>query len=424
MHSVEIIILNFNGARFLGACLDSLGALIKTNVSVSIVVADNGSTDDSEAIVKERRGVIWLPLSRNLGFARGNNAAVQARIRERHSKGLERPDYIIFLNNDVEVDSRWLSALLSPFEDLSIGIVSAKAIFHDLFVKVRVGVNGERPFELSVSGDHPSLSKSGRVKCLGAGGTEDGRRWRLSSSVDLLIPAHLDTDTNVDFELEGGPVAVTFTTTSERVQDVTICPGGVVRTSLCLPGGDAKSYIQNAGSFITKNLLVGDRGFLELDEGQYDIPCDLSAACGVSLAIRSDLFDRLNGFATDFFSYYEDTDLSLRARVLGYRCRYAPAALVRHVHAGSVVERSSRFNRIVAESRTLFLSRYASPLRFWGRIVRELTRSLGDLRVSSTERRPHLEALLGCACRIPCMLRNRAKYWLNGYFWRIPRLSE
>lgn len=424
MQSVEIIILNFNGAQFLGACLDSLGALSTQNFSVSIVVADNGSTDDSEAIVKARQHVIWIPLSNNLGFAKGNNAAVRARMAEREAQGIGRPDYLIFLNNDVEVDAQWLSALLSPFEDPSVGIISAKAIFHDLFVKVHVDVDGKMPLCLSISGEHPSLAKSGRIKCIGPGESDDGLQWRLSSSCDLLIPAHPARETRLDFVFEGGPAKATIATPSERGHELSLCPGSIVRSSLCVPAGLARAYVQNAGSFITRALTVGDRGFLTVDNGQYDAPCDLSAACGVSMAIRSELFDRLNGFAADFFSYYEDTDLSLRARMLGYRCRYAPAAVVRHVHAGSIVERSVRFATVVAESRTLFLSRYASPLRFWGRIGRELARSLGEGRVASKAGRPHRSALFACARRIRCIVRNRLKYWLNAYFWRIPRLLE
>jgi GT2 family glycosyltransferase len=40
--------------------------------------------------------------------------------------------------------------------------------------------------------------------------------------------------------------------------------------------------------------------------------------------------EELRGFDEDFFASHEDVDLSYRARLLGYRCRYVPGAVVRH----------------------------------------------------------------------------------------------
>jgi GT2 family glycosyltransferase len=59
-------------------------------------------------------------------------------------------------------------------------------------------------------------------------------------------------------------------------------------------------------------------------------PSEVGAVSGAAFAIRRDLFERLGGFDPDFFLYMEDTDLSWRARLAGYRCLYVPASVVRH----------------------------------------------------------------------------------------------
>jgi len=59
-------------------------------------------------------------------------------------------------------------------------------------------------------------------------------------------------------------------------------------------------------------------------------PADVSAVSGAAFAIRRDLYEALGGFDGSFFLYMEDADLSLRARLAGYRCRYVPAAVVYH----------------------------------------------------------------------------------------------
>jgi len=57
---------------------------------------------------------------------------------------------------------------------------------------------------------------------------------------------------------------------------------------------------------------------------------EVGAISGDAFAIRRDLFEALGGFDGRFFLYMEDTDLSWRARMAGYRCLYAPASVVYH----------------------------------------------------------------------------------------------
>jgi GT2 family glycosyltransferase len=54
------------------------------------------------------------------------------------------------------------------------------------------------------------------------------------------------------------------------------------------------------------------------------------------------VFDELRGFDEHFFVSHEDVDLSYRARLLGYRCRYAADAVVRH-HGSVTLGRTSAF---------------------------------------------------------------------------------
>lgn len=63
---------------------------------------------------------------------------------------------------------------------------------------------------------------------------------------------------------------------------------------------------------------------------QLALPDEVGAVSGAAFALRRQLFTSLGGFDADFFLYFEDTDLSWRARLAGYRCLYVPESLVYH----------------------------------------------------------------------------------------------
>ena len=59
-------------------------------------------------------------------------------------------------------------------------------------------------------------------------------------------------------------------------------------------------------------------------------PAQVGAVSGAAFAIRRELFEILGGFDQQFFMYMEDTDLSLRAQLAGYKCAYVPSSVVFH----------------------------------------------------------------------------------------------
>ena len=64
--------------------------------------------------------------------------------------------------------------------------------------------------------------------------------------------------------------------------------------------------------------------------GTHAVGADVAAISGAAFIIRREIWERLGGFDTTFFTYVEDTDLSWRAWLLGVRCRYVPESVVAH----------------------------------------------------------------------------------------------
>jgi GT2 family glycosyltransferase len=117
--------------------------------------------------------------------------------------------------------------------------------------------------------------------------------------------------------------------------------------------------INNVGSNLFAGGFGGDRGYLERDEGQYDEPVEVFAWCGGSVLLRPSYLQNVGRFDERFFLYYEDTDLSWRGRLLGWRYRYVPASVVRHEHAASSGEGSDLFRYFVERNRLMMLAKDA-----------------------------------------------------------------
>jgi hypothetical protein len=99
---VSIIILNWNGKRWLKNCLTSI-LLQEVNEPFEVLLVDNGSTDDSAQYVRKRfPQVRVIELGKNYGFAEGNNRGAA------YAQG----EYLIFVNNDTIAENGWLKNLL------------------------------------------------------------------------------------------------------------------------------------------------------------------------------------------------------------------------------------------------------------------------------------------------------------------------
>lgn len=93
---------------------------------------------------------------------------------------------------------------------------------------------------------------------------------------------------------------------------------------------DDRTRLHTTGDYVRTNGIPDSRGVWQLDEGQYDRETYVFGAAGVAPAYRRAMLDDIGLFDADFVSYCEDVDLSWRAQLAGYRCVYAPQAVLYH----------------------------------------------------------------------------------------------
>ena len=354
---------------------DCLAALDRQTVrDFQVWVVDNASSDGSrELLARDFPTVRVLVNPDNRGFAGGNNTA----LRE-----VTTP-FAVLLNNDATPEAEWLERLLAPFAlDPKLAAVTSKVVFAPRFVPLQLETTpfvpgGADPRELGlriqrveVDGEDVTELVLWERLAYGPEGQGAGRyRWTRPSG-ELLVPVTSDgchevaiqwlaeQDKDVTLSWLGGSTEQRVT--EEVGQALTTVPAGVPTVDV----------INNAGSVVLTAGYGADRGYQEVDRGQYETAEEVFALCGCAVALRTDAGAAVGWFDEAFFLYYEDTDLSWRLRAAGWRLSYEPTAKVRHIHAASSVEWSPRFVFHTDRNRLLMLTKNATA----GRAIREVLR--------------------------------------------------
>lgn len=219
----SIIIPNWNGARFLVNCIDSLRS--QTYKKYEVIVVDNGSSDNSIEILKSYPEIKTILLDKNYGFAKACNIGIS------NAQG----EYISLINNDVILNNDWLERAIMGFQ---------KYKEYDFMATKILCMN--KPFMVDSAG----------------------------------------------FELYS-------------------------------PGAVYSYHGKNADD----PLVTKER--------------ETFGAVATAAVYRADIFTRIGLFDEDFFAYTEDTDLSFRARLAGFRCIYMPTVVCRHFGSATGIKYST-----------------------------------------------------------------------------------
>ena len=118
---------------------------------------------------------------------------------------------------------------------------------------------------------------------------------------------------------------------------------------------DEKYLINSAGMDINKHLMAYDRYEGEYDDEKYNTVEKVDGICGAVMLLSKEVIEKVKGFNPKMFLYYEDVDLSLRIRDLGYDIYYCGNSVVYHNHMASTKDMGS-FKR----NRMNMVNRYTS----------------------------------------------------------------
>lgn len=117
MPKISIIIVNYNGERFILSCLDSLLKKQK-NIDLEIIMVDNNSKDDSVRKVKEKYSQIKIIKNKeDVGFGRACNQGTK----------IAKADILFFLTPDtIIINDQFFNKAINAFKEPLVGVVGFK----------------------------------------------------------------------------------------------------------------------------------------------------------------------------------------------------------------------------------------------------------------------------------------------------------
>lgn len=371
----SIIVLNYFGEKVIEATLNSLLNIKYPKNKYEIIVVDNNSQDNSKEILtrysEKFPNIKSFFLKKNLGFSRGNNVGI------RQARG----EFVALLNNDCVVENGWLAELVKTAKkDKNIFAVNSKILLYPKFINIRFNFN---PKLLPV---YTWLSKS--------------NLYDLSNSklfyipldkrfdyFQIEVPYEPYRDKFVEFTILFNSRELKFNNISGLKNSITFDNKLVNVTNIVVNGDDIEFQIQlnlldsslknasldkvqNAGIMVFQDgygrdigaIVSGNRQYYEYDLGQYNKEKEVYAACGAAVLYNKKILDKIGYLDESFFMYYEDVEISERARFAGFKIIYSPKAVVRHYHALFSKEWSPFFIYHVEKGRLLHLY-YNFPFR-------------------------------------------------------------
>ncbi|HYV60441.1 MAG TPA: glycosyltransferase [Acidimicrobiia bacterium] len=362
---VRAVVVNYNGGELTLECVRQLRATEWPADAFEVVLVDNASSDD--VVATARAGwpdVRIIESDRNLGFAGGSNLAL---------RDLDGVDAVALVNSDVLVEPDWLAPLVRTLShNPTVGAACPKILFASQFREVelrsgthRRGRGDRRRLGVRVSGARVAGADVWRDAQLVDGfwgpkhgaEPEPGYQWTMARAV-VRVPMTTSTPSD-ECELRLASDAPKRVTVLSGHNEVALDVGADPTWHTVPLGGRPFDVINNVGTVPTGDGYFGDRGYLERDHGQYATPESVYAWSGGAVLLAASYLADVGLFDEELFLYYEDVDLSWRGRERGWRYRYAPESVVRHVHSASTTVGSPTFDYYNERNRLLTLTRHA-----------------------------------------------------------------
>ncbi len=171
-----------------------------------------------------------------------------------------------------------------------------------------------------------------------------------------------------------------------------------------------RELLDGAGDLLNWRGGGARRGHGERDTGQYEQQEEVFGPCGGAVMYRRAAIAAVGEFDEAYFAYYEDVDWAFRAQLAGFRCRYAPTAVLYHRGSATLGRGITDFNGYQLWRNPIWLIAKCFPMGALVRHAPELARGqVGNFYVALRERKLRVwaRAMRDAVRGLPTALRKR-----------------
>ncbi|MBI2420754.1 MAG: glycosyltransferase family 2 protein [Candidatus Levybacteria bacterium] len=196
-----------------------------------------------------------------------------------------------------------------------------------------------------------------------SGGHNIGIKHALKNGADYVVILNNDTYVDENFLKELLKVAEANDRNGVLSPKIYFAPGFEYHKNRYLKEEMGKVFWYGGGEMDWANVISHHRGVDEVDKGQFDRVQQTELATGCCMLLKREVFDRVGVFDDKFFLYYEDADLTMRAKKKGFKVMYVPKSVIWHKNASSAGGSGSPLqDYYITRNRLIFGFRFA-PIR-------------------------------------------------------------
>lgn len=194
-----------------------------------------------------------------------------------------------------------------------------------------------------------------------SGGHNVAIQYALENGTDYILILNNDTYVDHDFLAELLKAAEADSSIGILTPKIYFAPGFEFHKDRYSKNELGKILWYAGGKMDWANVIGRNRGVDEVDKGQFDKTQETVIATGCCMLITRGVFENVGLFDDKYFLYYEDSDLSIRAKNKGFKIVYVPTSIIWHKNAGSAGGSGSKLqDYYITRNRLLFGFRYAS----------------------------------------------------------------
>lgn len=196
-----------------------------------------------------------------------------------------------------------------------------------------------------------------------SGGSNVAIRHALKEGSDYVIILNNDTYVDKEFIEKLIKIAEKSEENGILVPKIYFAPGYEFHKGKYKKEELGRVFWYAGGEMDWNNVIGHHRGVDEVDRGQYETTKETELATGCCMLIKKEVFEKIGLFDDKYYLYYEDADLSMRAKKKGFKIVYVPSSIIWHKNAGSAGGSGSKLQDYYITRNRLFFGINYAPIR-------------------------------------------------------------